>query len=238
MWRPRAQPMPGEELRELLIGRDARPPARPLARAPRPADGQRDRPDGQAAGRGGRHRRPPPASAPAHVRPHLAGQRRRRDRPHAPRRLAQPADALSGTARSPRRSGQSAPTAASAPETASRLGWPGLLDRAVAGLRDQRPWARSRLKAGFERGPEGRVHRRCPMSRCIPKLTVIGTGAPPPLPLRPLADEVRRVLDQRRRSGEPTTGSGDRRPVPERPAGAAGRPTRPWQLAERATEDR
>jgi hypothetical protein len=39
------------------------------------------------------------------------------------------------------------------------------------------------------------------MARMIRKITVTAIGTPPPLPLRPLADEVLWALEQRRRPG-------------------------------------
>jgi hypothetical protein len=47
--------------------------------------------------------------------------------------------------------------------------------------------------------PAGHVHVRYPMGRRIPKLTVIGSGTPPPLPLRPLVDEVTQAWDAKQR---------------------------------------
>jgi hypothetical protein len=38
------------------------------------------------------------------------------------------------------------------------------------------------------------------MGRRIRKITVVGVGTPPPLPLRPLVDEVLRALDAKRRA--------------------------------------
>jgi hypothetical protein len=75
------------------------------------------------------------------------------------------------------------------------------------------------------------------MSRRIRPITVTGVGTPPPLPLRPLVDEVLRVLDQRPRSGESAMGSRDRPPRPKRPTEAAGRPTPSEPPPERETED-
>ena len=75
------------------------------------------------------------------------------------------------------------------------------------------------------------------MSQRIRRITVTGVGTPPPLPLRPLVDEVLRVLDQRHRSGEPTLGSGGGPPVPKRPTEAAGRHTPSEPPPECETED-
>ena len=38
------------------------------------------------------------------------------------------------------------------------------------------------------------------MGRRIRKITVVGVGTPPPLPLRPLVDEVLRAMDAKRRA--------------------------------------
>jgi hypothetical protein len=54
------------------------------------------------------------------------------------------------------------------------------------------------------------------MGRRIRKITVVGVGTPPPLPLRPLVDEVLRALDAKRKAQArsddgPETGAPGRR---------------------------
>lgn len=49
------------------------------------------------------------------------------------------------------------------------------------------------------------------MGRRIRKITVVGVGTPPPLPLRPLVDEMLRALDAKWRAQAQSDAGRDRR---------------------------